>query len=91
MSRGRSPALFSFFTLIKKYSMISSVLCVCAKGARSIIFQITVISRKQNANTFFPFFPPANAKAMLKKTKSGRKVCLTGRLVHGAPTGVVEM
>lgn len=68
MSRGRSPALFSFFTLIKKYSVISTALLslLCVKEARSIIFQIIVISCKQNVYHFFP----VDAKAMLK-TKAG--------------------
>lgn len=59
-----------------------SVLCV--KEARSIIFQIIVISCKQNAYHF-----SVNAEAMLK-TKGGEN-WLTGRLVRRAPTGVVEM
>lgn len=65
---------------------------LCVKEARSIIFQIIVISCKQNVYHFFP----VDAKAMLK-TKGvggaggGVRSWLTGRLVCRAPTGVVEM
>lgn len=56
MSRGRSPALFFIFHPNKKVlhdflCMYVSVLRV--EEARSIIFQITVISYKQNAYHFF--------------------------------------
>lgn len=77
MSRGRSPALFSFFTLIKKYSVISTVLLslLCVKEARSIIFQIIVISSKQNVYHFFS----VDAKAMLKPKGGGGRLKLVNR------------